>query len=462
MKRATRTREGYHWFRGWRTPSTAQRRVLDELVTGGTNAEIAQRLGMSEDGVKWHLSELRQELEIDDRRKLAEWWRERRDRAGIFFPLGALGRVFANHAAAVVAAAAVVSAAIAWLAYAGLDGSGSGGATTRQPASAAPSVAPAVIVPTPTATPVPPTALVFDVENGNASVLPGTLAGRRWLDPDAGTFVGYGPTGLTVIASDGTTRPVPGGRGFADYQPIPGTARVVVWHSDVGALVEADVDAGTERVLAEFGGDPTSRRRFALSVAGRRIVLTDPTASEARSYPFDGGPELLVYRAPPGLGIMHAAWSPDGAKLLLLLARRGAQDRLEPADRFVVVDSTGRQLLGREGTTARWAGNAWLLITPAGQQLSGGPGEASFLSVPGGIESPAGPASSWMCVSPDGRYGIVVSEAPGSGNSRSEYRHELRDLRDGSTVTEVRSPQWLVSCDWTPDSRKAVLSPGGK
>jgi hypothetical protein len=222
------------------------------------------------------------------------------------------------------------------------------------------------------------------------------------------------------------------------------------------------VDAGTERVLAEFAGDPTSRRRFALSVAERRIVLTDAAATEARSYSFDGGPERLVFRAQAGFGIMHMAWSPDGTMLLLLLSKRGAQDRLEPADRFVVIDTAGHPLLSREGITGRWAGNGWLLVTPSGQQLSGGPGEASFLSVPGSVESPAGPASSWMCVSPDGRYGIVVTEARGSGNTRSEYRHELRDLRDGSTVIEVRSPQWLVSCDWTSDSRKAVLSPGGK
>ena len=93
MKRATPTREGYHWFRGWRKPSKAQRRVLDELVAGGTNAEIAARLGISEDGVKWHLSELRQELEIDDRRQLAEWWRTQRQRSNVFLPLGAFGRL---------------------------------------------------------------------------------------------------------------------------------------------------------------------------------------------------------------------------------------------------------------------------------------------------------------------------------------------------------------------------------
>src|SRR5262245_39137870 len=55
------TREGYRWFRGRWRPSAAQRRVLDELAAGRPNAEIALRLGLSLDTVKWHMAQLRAE-----------------------------------------------------------------------------------------------------------------------------------------------------------------------------------------------------------------------------------------------------------------------------------------------------------------------------------------------------------------------------------------------------------------
>jgi DNA-binding CsgD family transcriptional regulator len=59
-------------------PKERQRQVLDLLVEGKTNAQIAQRLGISADGVKWHVSELLTETGFEDRRALALWWREGR------------------------------------------------------------------------------------------------------------------------------------------------------------------------------------------------------------------------------------------------------------------------------------------------------------------------------------------------------------------------------------------------
>ncbi len=99
-----RSREGYHWFRGWRKPTAAQRRVLDELVAGGTNAQIAARIGISEDGVKWHLGELRDETGLADRRELAQWWEEERNRPGtnLLLPFAALWRFAIRNAVATV------------------------------------------------------------------------------------------------------------------------------------------------------------------------------------------------------------------------------------------------------------------------------------------------------------------------------------------------------------------------
>ncbi len=52
-----------------------QREVLDLLVRGYTNSEIAQRLGISLDGAKWHVSEIITRLGVDSRDEAAEYWR---------------------------------------------------------------------------------------------------------------------------------------------------------------------------------------------------------------------------------------------------------------------------------------------------------------------------------------------------------------------------------------------------
>ena len=51
----------------------AEWRVLDELREGGTNAEIASRLSISGDAVKYHISNMLGKLELRDRRELADW-----------------------------------------------------------------------------------------------------------------------------------------------------------------------------------------------------------------------------------------------------------------------------------------------------------------------------------------------------------------------------------------------------
>ncbi len=51
----------------------AEWRVLDALREGGTNAEIAERLGLSADTVKTHISNMLAKLELRDRRALVAW-----------------------------------------------------------------------------------------------------------------------------------------------------------------------------------------------------------------------------------------------------------------------------------------------------------------------------------------------------------------------------------------------------
>lgn len=51
----------------------AEQRVLQGIRVGGTNAEIAVRLGLSINTVKYHVANMLAKLEIDDRKALAAW-----------------------------------------------------------------------------------------------------------------------------------------------------------------------------------------------------------------------------------------------------------------------------------------------------------------------------------------------------------------------------------------------------
>jgi DNA-binding CsgD family transcriptional regulator len=92
--------------------SKRQREVLDLVAAGRTNGEIAERLGITLDGAKWHVSEILGKLEVSSREEAAEWWRRERRRPGA--RLGSLARGLIPawwwKAGAGVGAAAVVGA----------------------------------------------------------------------------------------------------------------------------------------------------------------------------------------------------------------------------------------------------------------------------------------------------------------------------------------------------------------
>lgn len=123
-----------------------QREVLDLLVRRKTNGEIAEALGISLDGAKWHVSEIITRLGVDSRDEAAEYWRHHNGLrmrfsrvASGFFGSGALkwaaGTVF-------VAGVAVVSAMVI-VALRGASGDDSDPSVGDPPANTAvPSPAP--------------------------------------------------------------------------------------------------------------------------------------------------------------------------------------------------------------------------------------------------------------------------------------------------------------------------------
>ncbi|HXU23370.1 MAG TPA: helix-turn-helix transcriptional regulator, partial [Tepidiformaceae bacterium] len=104
-------------------PWTArQRQVLDLLARGRTNPEIAEELGISLDGAKWHVREIIGTLGVDSREEAADLWREenglvRRVFRGIAGVLGMFagpagwvaGGLVATGVAAIVVLAIVVA-----------------------------------------------------------------------------------------------------------------------------------------------------------------------------------------------------------------------------------------------------------------------------------------------------------------------------------------------------------------
>jgi DNA-binding CsgD family transcriptional regulator len=59
-----------------------QREVLQMVAAGLTNPEIAERLGISLDGAKFHIREILARLEVDSREEAAAWWRANRGLRG--------------------------------------------------------------------------------------------------------------------------------------------------------------------------------------------------------------------------------------------------------------------------------------------------------------------------------------------------------------------------------------------
>lgn len=63
-----RLRTDYHW-----TPR--QKEVLELIARGRTNTQIAEELGISLDGAKWHVSEILSKLQAESRAEAGDYWR---------------------------------------------------------------------------------------------------------------------------------------------------------------------------------------------------------------------------------------------------------------------------------------------------------------------------------------------------------------------------------------------------
>ncbi|MCC7366221.1 MAG: helix-turn-helix transcriptional regulator [Dehalococcoidia bacterium] len=160
--------------------TSRQREVLDLLARGHTNGEIAEALGISLDGAKWHVSELLDRFAVTSRDELVDAWQAERR------PVARLGRWLAGAAAltsltslkpvaaasavvAVVGVAGVAVGTVAIATRAATEGPGDAtpSAIAWQLTTATPQVSPSSVPPLPHAT------------------LPAAPAGATWSPSDA-------------------------------------------------------------------------------------------------------------------------------------------------------------------------------------------------------------------------------------------------------------------------------------
>jgi DNA-binding CsgD family transcriptional regulator len=456
-----RSKEGYHWFRGWRKPTAAQRRVLDELLAGGTNAQIAARIGISEDGVKWHLSELRDEVGLADRRELAEWWARERSRPAVnlLVPFAALWR-FASQSAvatAVIVGVLALSLAIGWFAYDGLrsDGDEPASSVAVNPTPSPVPVAPFIRTPTPT--PGPLGALLFDLDTGESTVLPGVYNDRRWLDTQAMTFT-ITDGKATVIDAEGQLTPIAERSGV---QVVPDTDKghVVIWNWDGGLVEVANMETGEVTGTADFGRVSGSTRNWAVSAVAGKIAISDEPYEVVTTYNLDGSGSRTVFTADPGRSIASIDWSRGGEWLVVVTGRQDENGRrINGEDHSYVFDTEGALVFERDGR----ATSVGMQTLQVRENSTGGvEGALVLLDIAHQAEISPPLEGTLICVSPDSRYAVLGGEGI-RAIGQPPIEHKVYDLVTHEVVLTAQMGQFLPNCDWTPDGSKVVLSSGGK
>ena len=203
----------------------AEWRVLDALREGGTNAEIASRLGLSPDTVKSHISNMLAKLELRDRRALAAWRpdAQRRRLGGVLAvpaALWSLGRPLAWVGAGVAALAGVAVVVVALVALEGIverDGEPPA-AVKPPPTTSTPAAAPAA--PGSCATPDDPTCIhaVYIGAPGDYAQVVDVPATMRLSGGPGGTY--RVDAGLEVTVVTAARLPEGWTRFYLDQSPI--------------------------------------------------------------------------------------------------------------------------------------------------------------------------------------------------------------------------------------------------
>ncbi len=435
--------------------------MLDALLEGKSNAEIADALGISQDGAKWHVGQLLGETGLDDRRELADWWRSQRERVEARGFLGGLLGLGARLAMA----APVVALAVWLVAYDPLHVGRGPEASASLPAATAPATATALPSPAPSVTPAPAGAWIFDLRSGIVTPIYTANFNMRWLD-EGHLLTQAGSRPIVVDSAGAVVRELPAN---AAAMAFPGKdGKVLLLDNPTFQFSELDIATGQQRPLVALGPPPTatrsvSSRTWAISPAGDLLALAE--AKEDGEFAIevmrmDGSGRTTVWAEPPDAAVGSIVWSPDSSRLLVILTARRAQTpgAVEEPREALVIDPAGRVLLRQptDSRDARWLGSSSVYF-PNGAGAAQGARLTAVIDVPGGAIAPGTPSAGLLCFSPDGRYAVYANTASGRAAG-----HRVVDLRGGQTVLENPTRTEVSACDWTPDSTRVVLSFGGK
>lgn len=447
-----------------------EQRVLKELREGGTNAEIAAKLGLSPETVKTHIASMLSKLDLGDRRELAAWQsREagaRRRILGVLAVPSGFGLLKAPliWAGAVLAGATVIAIAAIFIAAMFATGDHSVEVPldhdlTAEATPPAPQATPTPLAPQATPTPAPAASPAGAVTVSGPLVVFSDMVGPRQrrvyvLDMDSGKY---------WVAFDYE----------ADYSPFIETAGVSLFfrHNSRG-LNRIGLNGEIEKVL--FEGDSFS---WDVSPNGRRVAVMDydsvpvgmlrvlDAVSGAQLWPSDGAaPTDALLAELEGRGVRSLklagnaldgnSWSADGNSLAVAAYGAWAQDE-EPVLGFDVISlETGavRQVRAREGFAILlygWkASNEFAWVDYTRDWAAGGSCEtATVTAAESGVGQPnsSGCAlaalESWEQSTTDAPLDSRVEGPylldPASGDIREPSRDEWRVPQEESRLTRV-------------------------
>ena len=403
----------------------AEWRVLEEVRAGGTNAEIAIKLGISPYTVKYHVSNILGKLELRNRRQIATWQPERQPvrlpqlvgaRLRAFLaPLALLPKPLLGAAAATVAVLVAVPTIVMAILLTRPDEPVN---VLLSPGPSPTPVAGTTATPTPSPTPAAtPDPSPTPVPEPEASPTPDPTPSPTPEPPIDST-----PNALGI-------REIPTDEAFVRLEYAPGELIT----EDTG-LFFLDVETG-----AVEGWQHVEGLSLSASPSNRYIAVDGAIhdREEGRTYSWDASSLRLEARS-------------DGAAILFERLDGNGEDG---SRRYVVVDPSMEQT-ARFDTPAGWSIHEWLakdstLLASDDGQLHVfwlDTGEAVSVDRPGGD----------VHVFPSG-VGFAVVSPPG-GSLETEACHAFRYNWSGVLVSQVVFP-----CLGEPHGGSGIrLSPNGR
>jgi hypothetical protein len=279
---------------------------------GLSNAEIGVRLGLSNETVKWHVSELLDETGMGDRNELATWWRDQSARRKGKAALLPLWIRFAAVPLTALGAAAL-------LVYSG-GGHGSptdanpltGGSISRSEGSAGPSA------------PAPKkNGWLFDFDAGTVEPLPPDLWMAQWLDDHRTMIAKSSGRQVTVDLAWNVLYTFADEKGSSPLIRVytwagPGNT-ILLWRWQENTISGYDPASGWETVLLSLDDPPPGRRHDVdISPDGQLVAYTDFEDDRARIMIADLGRlerRTVTERLGRDADMQIRGWSPDGLHL---------------------------------------------------------------------------------------------------------------------------------------------------